>query len=1828
MSVFFTLNSSQPIIQAPSTALAINGETIFISGEQFNKNIIKISGQDIYNSSSKFIFNGIFDQNISGINNTLSKDTVGFTLSGIYPSKYKVYVYNDSNVSSNYFDLKVLAQPTISGFDNKNVLPGQYIKVSGSNFYPGANISFVDNLGNKVRPSFQETGLYRVTGADTQNYGTGYQTGNVFYLEGIKNYNKNSYAIFTVSTTGINGSLGSFNINNSGIFTVPNLSTGIEFIPRTGNGRGALINFLYEKYENTGLLEFLEFQVPYNIRKNQSGIIENIKFKDITSGTKFTDFYIAGYPNIYDFSPQTGLIESTEILLTGDNLSFAQSIKIGDILIDSYAPLGDTGILFTIPNFSSSDRITISGFYGSDKSTNILSVSYPQLTASGFTPNDVLAGTGTIVNISGKYLQRINYINLGQPNVLNKDITVNAKATLASFTLPNAYTTTSLRIFSVDFPTSGHLIKSPSSNDLLISTPRLSEANVDIRYLSGIQAAKYLDEIEIYSSSGTSGDYGNLTNSDVFFLGVTGHIDEPNAYSISGIKVSNSATGIRFKVPREVRNPQARIKIKRNLFGESYILPSNKSIDVLPTIFDVTPSNTLYNSLGYLTISGINASNANLAYFSGYSGTQNLLGYKEIKSFPLEIVSKNLIQITGVNGVGGDNTNGYSVFEAKLGGDITGSGELFLFNNYYDTGIGYEDFIITKNKNIRVSAISGFRPPNSDIFTSPGYISTPLENAFFYQIQTNSRATRFQFSATTISGVGEGEFPTGLETYLNSANQIFGQPMLGGIFYLKIRALDGERPNEGMILNLAVGYSGRSLSGPGITYRGNWGYGIGYVGSNLRRDVVKYSREGVNHWYAAYTNTDSEPQAGNPNWIPFTNEFSATATKVLLAEESNITNSLNMGQEGIPSGFIKTVNDVNVDDGSGFYIGYDNRYNSGRPKFRVGNQSNYIKFDGKGLDIVGPLSGIITTSKNIADAQNVVNSDYSVALGLNNTITANNDNVFIFGTNNTVTGARGSSIVAGKNNKITCVSRIFTDNSNIGGGAENLVLGSFCSVLGGYGNIVDATSSGLSAIANQMFTSDISGSDTTVEYLSEVFTKDVAILTSLESIEDIYRTEKISNITVGDYQMNLSPQFSGNQYVRVNNWISLLSPNLYSGSFVAEDPNYICEFKVGKTGLPAGSKKYFVPFTTNYINYSGEKDLIVLTNMIEGNENYKLINSSGLNSSGFYLNFPNTLSTGLNVNYFVGPTGFFIGTEFNLLTSLEINKNQPFLNLISGTGYRYDIPLQRKGINFLNTVNNFDHESIYISNLSGNSSDLKLALSSNIKDEYVDCLSIGYTGIINSGNIQVYQTGLSSGSGPRFISLLSNINDSGYVPFCNIVQTGNSIDNVYAFLISGKTHSGFYFETADVLKENIILNVSIYKTGQFTFDNTIINVESQSLTGFLSKDVSIPFKNNLNYYPNTLITTENINSSNIYKVYARNVSKTGLSAKLSDNLKTGEIININHISFSNTGNQVFDLKKNTLIDKDTNFSGNICVNLNNNFNYSELKVFPRVYSSNNNFINRPNIIQEKTNNSFCFKLSGFLSPSEMTGIVCEYVASDLTRDLNIARSVLSTFNYSRLGAFGFTDVGSSIILGGTGNYIKGLVSTIAGGVLNQIVGDFNLIPGGRSNKIIDLSDTSSQYPKSAFCTILGGLNNLITGNSQYSNIIGGSGNHISNLDGLNDTAGSTIVGGSSNEISGAFSTILGGENNSISGSYSHVFGRNINLTKPGSVVISDGSTGNKNINQANTMVLNFSGGLYITGNAFGTSPIVLDVTKLPTSSTSLPIGAVYLIGTALNVKTT
>jgi len=1220
MSTFFELKQAEPLILS-SNLLGITGEKVIISGESFKKNILQVSGQDIYNNNSFFNVYGLDKQDASGINNAIYEDAIEFTIpTGISASKYNLYLFNDYGKSSNFANLHVIGNPTISGIDAISGFPFQYIRVSGTNFYPSPSLKLFNDNGVQVSPTYQDSGFYRVSNVEIVEFGTGYNVDEVIYFSGIKTFDSNSAARFGITTTGIQGSLASIDILYSGVITVPELSTGIEL--KGINGRGAKVNIEYEKYLSTGQIEFLEFQMPLNIRGNLSGIVENIRYKSVEQNI-FTGLRVIGIPYLDNFNPKSGIVDTTSILLSGDNLSFVDKVYLDNVDI-SFTKIDNTGIAFTIPNYSSSNKIFISGKYGSTESLSLLNILYPSVIASGFNPNDILLGTGANIYISGKYLQRIKYINIGQQNLLRNKISITNTGTIAAFSLPDNYTTTELSIFSEDFPNSGTLISSPTTNNQLIASTKLNVSNVNIKYPSDIQAAKYLDEIEIYTPSGTSGDYGNLSNSEVYFLSVTGLPNITDAYSISGIKQVNTPTGLRIRIPREVKNPQTRIKIKRNKFNDEYILPSDKSIDILPTIHAVTPSNTLYNSLGYITISGINASSVNQIYFSGYTGTRNILGSKDLTYFPLEIVDKNIIQITG-----GDNTTGYTVIEAKLGGDITGSGELFLFNNYYDTGIGYENAIITQNRKIKVNNISGYRPPNSDIFTSPGIINSPLDQAFFYQIQTNSRATKFEFSPTTISGVGDAEFPPGISSVLNSSNQIYGVPTSGGNYYIKIRALDGDKPNEGMILQANFGTSGRSLAGPGIVYRGDWDPSVGYVGDNLRRDVVKYSN-GANYWYAATTNINSTPGPTNPNWIAFSNEFSATATQILLAEQSNIFSLVNIGRLGVPSGIIKSVNDIDSNLGSGFFLGYDNSYNPGKPKFRVGNQDNYIKFNGLGLDIVGPLSGILTTSRDITNANNIVDSNYSVALGINNRISSDCDNVFIFGTSNLTTGARRSSIVAGINNIITGFSTFVSEDSNIVGGQGNKVIGSFCNIGGGKANVVDALSTGLAGIGNQIFYTSFTGqNETVIDYPLSLYTNQLAILHNIRKTgeQDFYDI-KFDNLTSTSYDVQFANILDAEDLTMdLFSWVSILSENLYSGAF--SEGNKACQFKTFKTGIASGTKDFRVNFNTPFT----DTDNIIVLNSIQSKDFYKN-EITGVNRSGFNIIFSENLQENIVCHFF------------------------------------------------------------------------------------------------------------------------------------------------------------------------------------------------------------------------------------------------------------------------------------------------------------------------------------------------------------------------------------------------------------------------------------------------------------------------------------------------------------------------------------------------------------------------------------------------------------------
>lgn len=1089
MSLIFTLGEQLPIIDTPDI-VSITGEQVLIYGRSFNQNILQVSGQDIYNSSNYFNVYGLKDQNISGIDNTLYLDTIGFTIpTGIQKTKYNLSVFNGRGKSSNSIELNVLNNPIILGLEKASGLPDEYIRVTGNYFYPAPNLFFIDSRNNKIFPSDQKSGLYRITGYELTNVGTGYVSGNKLSIDSRYNklFTSTSSGVLEVQTTGISGSIADLNILNSGLFTIISSEINTNSQINVGNDTNIILN--YEKFEYTGLDHFIEFKIPRNITKNQAIFIENLKYKapvNLTINTissSKTGFQVLGNPKIHFIDPLTGYNDEGFIRVSGDNLTYVTGLNLGSIKNISFNYDGED-LTFQIPYLADNNKVNVVTPFGEDSSDATLQILYRGLEPSGFNPNDVLL-SGGLISISGKNLHRINYIDLGQQKINRENITVSystGSSHQASFILPENYITNEIFAYSFDYPNSGTKVISPNTNDKLIASVRLNTDLINLRYLSGIQAAKYFDEVEIYTPVAYSGDYGNLTNSEIFFNTPTGKSNITGCYTVSGIKLDNTSTGIRIRIPREIQNPKAQIKVKRNRFGDEYILSSNKSFDILPTIIYNPISNTTTNAQGETIISGINASSANQLFFSGNSGTTNIFGFKNIEKIRIDILDKQISGITG--GLGPD----YTYFKAKLGGDVRGTGKLFLFNSYYDTGIGYENNILSSS-NVIVNPIEGFRPQNSPIFTSPSFTTSPLDEPFVYQIQTNSRATSFQIKATTISGVDDGAiFPPGVSETLSVNNQIYGFPESGGRYYIKIKAIDGDFPNEGMILETAFGVSGRSISSPGIVYRGVWSTGVAYIGNNLRRDVVKYSIPGTNYWYAGKSNFDVTPGPTNDKWIPFTNEFNATATQILLAERSSITSELNIGELGVLSGYIKSTNDSTVDVGSGFFLGFDNSYNPGKPKFRVGTTGAYIKFDGEGLNIFGPLSGIVTSSRKIIDANNIVDSEYSVALGLNNTIETgsdhsiaiginnlvheNTDNSFIFGKDNIITGGRGLVISAGTNNLISGNSNFLSLDSAILGGIDNQLIGSYSNIVGGKGNYVDAVTSGYLVRIGELLSSD------------------------------------------------------------------------------------------------------------------------------------------------------------------------------------------------------------------------------------------------------------------------------------------------------------------------------------------------------------------------------------------------------------------------------------------------------------------------------------------------------------------------------------------------------------------------------------------------------------------------------------------------------------------------------------------------------------------------------------------------------------------------------------
>jgi hypothetical protein len=188
-------------------------------------------------------------------------------------------------------------------------------------------------------------------------------------------------------------------------------------------------------------------------------------------------------------------------------------------------------------------------------------------------------------------------------------------------------------------------------------------------------------------------------------------------------------------------------------------------------------------------------------------------------------------------------------------------------------------------------------------------------------------------------------------------------------------------------------------------------------------------------------------------WKTFGAQFESVATRLLLAEDAIITRTLTMGEGELnPSnqyvghgGVIKTVGKEYANGVTGFFLGNELENNLPNPKFDVGSDESYIRFNGQENKI--EIKGTLTLN-------NVPRTDvdfYSMD-GPNATFIGG-------GYNQNITGYGGfhglaSSIVGGAYNDIT--GRF----STIVGGFDNNVGDNFSVICAGYKNEMPESTSG------------------------------------------------------------------------------------------------------------------------------------------------------------------------------------------------------------------------------------------------------------------------------------------------------------------------------------------------------------------------------------------------------------------------------------------------------------------------------------------------------------------------------------------------------------------------------------------------------------------------------------------------------------------------------------------------------------------------------------------------------------------------------------------------
>jgi len=426
-------------------------------------------------------------------------------------------------------------------------------------------------------------------------------------------------------------------------------------------------------HSNAGLIDdnirtfgYLSLNTPNLSSIRKSNLILDNSYSRITGGFDKT-FTFLKTPTITGISPAV-LTQGQLATGYGSDIYYVGSINIGNYPVTGYS-ISQFGsefsqrVVFTVPDLAQSgNSLTINSNYYNYTYPSGLSINSGTLVVNGFSPNTGIAGS--LISISGKFLNTVSSIELGRQDGAYKVITAFNSQTISglSFYIPQVYD-----IADGPIVLNGST-RVTTSQSLTFLNPIISKITPNSAYFN--------DTISLSGS--------NLSGFEFYGIGFNNEIIKyPNISVVS-------TTGVKISVPREVKKASFRFFTSGTTNEVKGFSPSfNPS-----TTISGSNLNT-YRTRDGIVITGINAHNFQTRdlYISGFNNLTNKTGQYLISQ------AMSVIDISTLSGLSQPYT-GYSILSGNLnitsdvssqipdlglllsGSDVVGIGTTVSANSY------------------------------------------------------------------------------------------------------------------------------------------------------------------------------------------------------------------------------------------------------------------------------------------------------------------------------------------------------------------------------------------------------------------------------------------------------------------------------------------------------------------------------------------------------------------------------------------------------------------------------------------------------------------------------------------------------------------------------------------------------------------------------------------------------------------------------------------------------------------------------------------------------------------------------------------------------------------------------------------------------------------------------------------------------------------------------------------------------------------------------------------------------------------------------------------